>query len=158
FFFSYPFFIGNCDATFFTERRIGQNIIKTFGRAVLKAIISFNRWLAVNNPNAVKYHVHHTKPRSGSHNFPTLEVMELHKLLLLFIQSIALRLTQVFIGSQEKAAGAAGRIGYRTHRFRMQAFNHSLYERSGGKVLPRTTLNVLSIFLQQPFIYVPFYI
>ena len=96
--------------------------------------------------------VHGAQPDHAVHHVLSSQGVELEELLLFYVQIESLPVGKIVVGSQEKAACAAGRIVDGLAWLGAHHFHHGPDERPGSEVLARAALHVLGVLLQQPFV------
>ena len=96
--------------------------------------------------------IHQAHLEGGGHDLPTTEGFFFQKLLGFPVQVVILRVGQIALGRQQKAAAAAARVSDSLHGLWANTLHHCLDQRSWGKILARSAFHVLGVLLQQAFI------
>ncbi len=140
-------------AALLAERRIGQHHVEALAGVGDQAVVDHHRRSASLRSaaaDAMQVEVHHAQAGGVVDDLPAAEGLVAQGLLLVAVELVVVE--DVIVGSQEKAAGTAGRIADRHAGLGAQHLHHGLDQRARGEVLTRAALDVFGVFLQQALV------
>ena len=149
-------FSDNRRAALLAEGRIGQHHVEARAGVGGQRIAHGNR-LEFLAADAVQQHVHRAQPGGGLHQLPALEAFPA-QFLLLRRGHVGVVLHHIVVRRQQKAAGAAGRVGDGLAGPGRHDIDDGLDQRTRREVLARAGLGVLRVLLQQALVGVALHI
>ena len=152
FFLLFAFLVGESKSRLFAKRRIGQHIVHTVAGVCEKCITKGNRYIAVNITDVVEIQIHQSRFICGRYDFVAVEGFVFQKLFLLPVKGIVLRIGNERLRSEKKSSGTTTGVCDGFHRLRSDTFHHCMNQRTRGKILTCTALDIFRILLQQTFI------